>query len=224
MRKILIAAFLLATSAIPAAAADLPLKAPVYKAPAVSPAYNWSGWYVGGHVGYLWGNTSVWDEGVLIESDASTDGVIGGLLAGVNWQSAAFVFGIEGDFGWTNAHGNGAAVQVTERNLYDLNWTSHFRGRIGYATNNWLLFLAGGLALADFDYTQITTVVSSGGGGVYSGWSIGGGVDYAFSPNWVGRIEYLYDDFGDKNYLIGGDPYRVELTGQTLRGAIIFRH
>ena len=229
MRNFLIAAFLLATSAIPAAAADLPLKAPVYKAPAVSPAYNWSGWYVGGHVGYLWGNTSVWDEGVLIESDASTDGVVGGLLAGVNWQSGAFVFGIEGDFGWTNAHGtggDGGAVLVTKTNLYDFNRTSHVRGRVGYAMNNWLLFMAGGLALADFDYTQITTVVSSGGGGgaVYSGWSIGGGVDYAISPNWIGRIEYLYDDYGSKNYLIGGDPYHVELTGQTLRGAIIFRH
>ena len=225
MKRILIAAFTLATSAMLADAADLKIKPPVYKAPAVSPAYNWSGWYVGGHVGYMWGNTSVWDEGVLIESDAATDGVVGGLLAGVNWQSGAWVFGIEGDFGWTNAHGTGdtSQVQVTETNLYDFNWTGHVRGRAGYAMNNWLFFVAGGLAVADFEYTQVTTA-SVPVGSVYSGWSIGGGIDYAFNPNWIGRIEFLHDDFGSKSYLIGGEPYRVDLTAQTVRGAIIFKH
>ena len=230
MKKILITAFLLATAAIPAAAADLPLKAPVNKAPVVSPAYNWSGWYVGGHVGHLWGNTSVWDEGVLIESDAPTNGVIGGLLAGVNWQKGAFVFGIEGDFGWTNAHGTGGdggggAVPVTETNLYDFNWTSHVRARVGYAMNNWLLFMAGGIGAGGFRLHA-----DHDGECRYPWWRcLLRLVDRRWrrlchQPDWVGRIEYLYDDYGDKNYLIGGDPYRVELTGQTLRGAIIFRH
>lgn len=211
-----------------ASAADMPVKAPVNKAPYAVP-YNWSGFYVGGHVGYLWGRTRVEDDGIVTDANAPTNGVIGGALAGVNWQTGQVVLGLEGDFGWTHAKGTGAAlpppppVIVTEApNTYNFNWTSHVRGRLGYAFNNWLLFIAGGLAVADFDFHEgATTTVT---GAKYTGWSIGGGFDYAFTRNFSGRIEYLYDDYGHKNYTgADGDPYRVSLKGQTLRGALVWK-
>ena len=81
----------------------MPVKAPP-PAPAPLP-YNWGGLYLGGHFGYLWGRTRVEEEGVVTEPNAATNGVIGGVLAGYNWQAGPWVFGLEGDFGWTYAHG-----------------------------------------------------------------------------------------------------------------------
>jgi outer membrane immunogenic protein len=169
----------------------------------------------------MWGRSSVWDEGELFEKDAPTNGFVGGVLGGVNWQTRAWVLGLEGDFGWTNAHGTGVIAGSAPSNQYDSNWTSHIRGRIGYATSTVLWFVAGGLALADFDYTAafIVTTVSS----TFTGWTLGIGADTAITRSWIARVEYLHDDFGDKNFLIDGDdPYRVKLTGDTVRGALMY--
>jgi len=57
----------------------------------------------------LWGRTRVEEDGLVTEPNAATNGVIGGVLAGYNWQAGPWVFGIEGDFGWTDAHGTGQA-------------------------------------------------------------------------------------------------------------------
>jgi outer membrane immunogenic protein len=76
-----------------ASAADMPVKAPP-PAPAPLP-YNWGGLYLGGHFGYLWGRTRVEEEGVVTEPNAATNGVIGGVLAGYNWQAGPWVFGLE---------------------------------------------------------------------------------------------------------------------------------
>ena len=205
-----------------ALAADMPVKAPVPAAAKLP--YNWSGLYVGGHIGYMWGRTRVEDDGVVTEPNAKTNGTVGGVMLGYNWQSGPVVFGVEGDFGWTNAHGTGLAVIVTTQapNTYDVNWTSRARGRVGYAFDNWLFFIAGGFAVADFDFHEgaITTTV----GAKYTGWSIGGGAEMAITRNLVGRVEYLYDDFGHKDYIGStGDPYRVSFRGQTVRGALAWK-
>ena len=224
-------AFIVAVSAIAltqvALAADMPLKAPVTKAPIAAPPYDWSGFYVGGHIGYLWGRTRVEEDGVVTEPGAPTDGVIGGVLAGYNWQNGPVVFGLEGDFGWIHAHGVGQPTFITTQapNTYDLNWTSHLRGRAGYALDNWLFYVAGGLAVADLDFHEgAITTTPPPTGGKYFGWSIGGGAEFAFTRNLVGRIEYLYDDYGHKDYIgVTGDPYRVSLIGQTVRGALAWK-
>jgi opacity protein-like surface antigen len=144
-----------------AMAADMKVKAPVYKAPA--PSFSWTGFYVGGHFGYLWGRTRVEDDGVLIESGAPTNGVVGGVLAGANWQTGALVLGVEADADWTKAHGNGVlpiVVTTQAPNNYDFNWTGHFRGRAGYASGDWLIFVAGGLAIADLDFQEGATTTT----------------------------------------------------------------
>src|SRR5262245_52260222 len=219
MNKLLVAAVSLSALAVPAVGADM--NAPVYKAP-VYPVSNWSGFYIGGHAGYMWGRSTVWDDGDLVEKNAPTNGFVGGVLAGANWQTGAWVIGLEGDFGWTNAHGNGTGAHPAPSNSYDFNWTSHFRGRLGYATGSMLWFVAGGVALANFDYTQGSSGITITGSG-FTGWTLGGGADIAFSPNWIARVEYLHDDFGDKTFLINGDPYRLKLTGDTLRGALMYK-
>lgn len=224
MKKIAFAAIAALGFAGAASAADMPVKAPVAPAPPIQLPYNWGGLYLGGHVGYLWGRTRVEEDGLVTEPNASTSGVIGGVMAGYNWQTGPWVFGVEGDFGWTNAHGTGLQTPtIVTPNTYDVNWTGHVRGRFGYAFDNWLLFIAGGFAVADFEFHEGESVVQPPGGR-YNGWSIGGGAEVGITRNLVGRIEYLYDDFGSKDYIgVTGDPYRVHFTGQTLRGALAWK-
>ena len=122
MKRILIGisavASLIATSAL---AADLPAKAPIYtKAPVyVDPGYDWSGFYVGGNVGYSWGNSSGTQTltdpgtGTLLNSAATKfnmDGIIGGAQIGYNWQRDKWVFGLEADIQGSGQAGNGSAV------------------------------------------------------------------------------------------------------------------
>jgi outer membrane immunogenic protein len=115
MKRLLIgisaAASLLATGAL---AADLPVKAsPVYTKAPVYDVYDWTGFYVGGNVGYSWTN---WDSTMVggnstfpgtptlfsTTANPNVNGVVGGLQGGYNWQfSPKWVVGIEGDFNWT---------------------------------------------------------------------------------------------------------------------------
>lgn len=215
-----------------ASAADMPVKAP--QAPIAPPLYNWTGFYVGGHAGYFWGRTRVEEDGVVTEPNAKTNGFVGGVLGGYNWQTGPVVLGIEGDFGWSNAHGTGtvtppAPTVITTQlpNQYDVNWTSHVRGRLGYAADRWLFFVAGGLAIADFNFQEgatITTIIPAQVGATFVGWSIGGGIEYAITQNILARAEFLYDNFGHKDYIgSDGDPYRAKLTGSTARGALAWK-
>src|ERR1700682_3603630 len=111
MKKILLATVALtALVAAPAMAADL--ARPVYKAAPPPPvyAYSWTGCYVGGNVGGVWGNKGWFDydprDVTFGRSDGTHNpsGFIGGVQAGCDYQFAGgFVIGIAGDYDWTNA-------------------------------------------------------------------------------------------------------------------------
>lgn len=106
---------LLATSAF---AADLPVrtytKAPVY----VEPVYDWTGFYVGGNIGYSWGRSSTdlgfsdSTGGALLATPGkfNMDGVIGGGQIGYNWQRDKWVFGLEADIQGSGQEGNMTGV------------------------------------------------------------------------------------------------------------------
>lgn len=107
MKLKLIAAALLASTSI-AAAADMPART-YTKAPVVSPAFNWTGFYVGVHAGYGWGNSkSVATNGTLPFFPAGSvtsndlDGWLAGGQLGYNYQfSPNWLIGIEGDMAGT---------------------------------------------------------------------------------------------------------------------------
>ena len=181
-------------------------------------AYDWSGFYGGVHAGYLWGDVDLTDNGVALPP-AKFNGFVGGPLAGFNMQHDNFVFGLEGDFGWSDADGQGAAAAPPDF-AYDLNWDGHIRARAGYAADNFLFFAAGGLALADFDVNEIG---GGRGGTTYTGFTIGGGVDVGFAENFIGRVEYLHDEFGKESYTFDTDPYTADISSDTVRAALIYR-
>ena len=190
----------------------------------VQPAasYDWAGPYVGVDIGALWSSTDVTDNGVLVESNASTDGIVGGVLGGFNYQDGQMVVGLEGDFGLSNAHGTGVAV--FEPNKYDLEWTSHARARVGFAPDEGplLLFVAGGLAVSRFQFTEGESGDKTSK--TYLGGSLGAGAEYGFNKSLTARVEYVYDNFGMGSGLITIHDYKAKLEDQSmLRASLNFQ-
>src|SRR5450432_2315201 len=84
-----------------AAAADLHVKAPIRKAPIASPAYDWSGFYLGAHIGGAWSNSTLTDNALGASWNLGGTGFAGGFQAGYNLQAGNLLYGVEGDFDWT---------------------------------------------------------------------------------------------------------------------------
>jgi outer membrane immunogenic protein len=161
-----------------ALAADIPVKAPVYKAPVAAPIYNWTGFYVGGNAGYVWsaddsytltgtdtgagGFGSELADGTVPSSfSVSPSGFIGGVQAGYNFQSANWVYGIETDIQWTNAKDDFSVTStnplrsiITTSGSRELKWLGTFRGRAGMTVAPMaMLYVTGGLAYGQNDLT-----------------------------------------------------------------------
>jgi outer membrane immunogenic protein len=168
----LLASFALIGSA---AAADLPVKAPI------APVWIWDGFYVGANVGYSWGRASGTDvtapfPGFPSSPDGNFNGWLGGLQAGRNWQSGNWVFGIEGDIQITGEKGSstnsGSTARLVEAGS-DFNdiftqtlsgdrklpWFATLRGRIGGLIDpTTLLYGTGGLAVGHFTTSGQSTI------------------------------------------------------------------
>ena len=166
---LIIGAAAITLAAGPAFAADIPFKA---KAPAaVATAYNWTGFYVGGNVGYGWGSDTgaLWDSqvdapfiGIIpyfavggnVLPGVKPSGVIGGAQIGYNWQAASnWVLGLVADIQASDMHAlasntvtPGFAATSIQSNNSRIEWFGTARGRIGYAASNWLFYGTGGLA------------------------------------------------------------------------------
>jgi outer membrane immunogenic protein len=198
-----------------ASAADLPVKA--LPRPVVAAPYNWTGFYIGVNAGGSWGhqdNSLETTTGVIgFTNSDRIDGFIGGGQIGYNWQVNQWVFGLEADFQGSGQKGGGgfsitpvgffaAALPATTIAYEDkLNWFGTVRGRIGWAFDRWMPYITGGWAYGHGEVSGTTVVgvvgTSFSASQDYSGWTIGGGVEWAFQNNWSAKIEYLYIDFGD---------------------------
>jgi outer membrane immunogenic protein len=185
-----------------ASAADMLLKAPP-----PAPVASWTGCYVGGNVGYVSEHNSWYD--VPAATDAGGDrgnSALGGAQLGCDYQFASrWVVGVQGMFDWTginNGHvypGTGSEVLNTKTD-----WVDTLTARIGYAVvPQALLYLKGGGAWASTDYSDSNAAVVPAYAGqasvTRSGWTIGGGLEYAFLPNWSVFAEYDYIDLGSQN-------------------------
>lgn len=199
----------------PAFAADLP----VYKAPPMISAYNWTGFYVGGHVG--WGvidengtlvattaGAPILPPGTVINGDRSS--FLGGGQTGYNWQIGKWVFGVEGDLSWTDAKTstttNGTLVANSFRvENANTHWYATLTGRVGYAWDNWLFYVKGGAAGVNVNYSANVSVAGivtafPGLSDTRKGWTIGAGIEQALSSNWSWKLEYDFMDFGTRRY------------------------
>lgn len=211
MRRFFVA--LLATSAltVSAFAADMPVKAPAYRVAPV-PMYNWTGFYVGVNGGGVWGHSS-WQYVVSGNTAGhnNSGGLVGGTV-GYNYQfPEKWLLGIEADWGWAGVNGSASCPSAAFSCETKIDSIGTLRGRAGYAMNEWLFFVSGGLA---WDHAKVQTVNIAGTATPTSGtatngetkwnagWTVGGGVEWGFLPNWSLKVEYLYADFGAHSYIV----------------------
>jgi opacity protein-like surface antigen len=190
-------------------------------------AYLWSGAYVGGFAGMSWDNQA-WSTAfgpsplpiVAVTHDTPTlsGGLIGG-QAGYNWQAGRTVFGIEGDYGFSNSRGGGACDNAggavtgifdftCQAEIHDL---ASVTGRVGLADGRALFYVKGGLALGD---VRIETKQNSnlpvppsgtpinGETKWQAGWAVGAGMEFALTNRWSARAEYMHYDLGSSNYAV----------------------
>jgi outer membrane immunogenic protein len=173
----------------PVIAADLPVKA----APPPAP-YNWTGCYAGGHFGSLFEESS-W--GALGSHDGT--GLLLGGQVGCNYQLSTWVFGIQGDAAWSNLSGTHADqlnVGLTDETKIDL--LSSLTARFGYAWGRLLAYGKAGGAWTHENYNIqfADTATFASTSDTRSGWTIGGGFEYAITNNFTMFFEYNYYDFG----------------------------
>jgi outer membrane immunogenic protein len=176
------AADLVAPDALPA---DTPIDAGTF---------DWNGAYVGISGGYVDPN---YDIGFLDTKRGFGKGsyLIGG-TAGYNYQIDSFVLGVEGDLSYANYRGSFT-------NLFGFGFDGHadssylgtVRGRVGYTFDNVLVYGTGGVAFTDLKVQTPAGKIDKG----LTGYTVGAGVEYGFSPNTTVKFEYLYADFGDQN-------------------------
>ena len=210
-------ASLLTTSAF---AADLAPR--MYsKAPApVVAVYDWTGFYIGGNVGYSWGRSS--DTSTLTNAagtilltsagKANLDGIVGGGQIGYNWQMQNWVWGLEADIQGTDEKGSRAfsylpapiignnfapTVAVPFALSQKIDWFGTVRARAGVLVDpKVLLYVTGGLAYGEVKTSEAIGVVpvwfSSATTNV--GWTVGAGIEGVIGGNWTAKLEYLYVD------------------------------
>src|ERR1700738_3734343 len=182
------------------------------EAPVRSVIYDWTGFYLGGHVGYGGGSLGpgtnpLPEQGVFFPH--SVTGLIGGYQAGYNRQfSNHVVLGIEADASFTSPL-DGPAVTPAPFST-TLDYVGTVRGRIGYAFGTLLPYVTGGFA---WGHGRVN--FDDGGGSALllraqnqPGWAAGAGVEFGVSCNWTAKLEYNYIDLARRTYDLsdGGLP------------------
>jgi outer membrane immunogenic protein len=246
MKKLLATLVASLTFIAAAQAADMPAK-PVYKAPPMAASFSWTGFYLGGHAGYGWGDESWCRTGGIGPNGCTTPvpgqnyanvdpkGWLGGVQAGFNWQSSQFVFGVEGDVSFTGMDGNGPfrTFNSTYVANSDVNYVATLAGRLGIAFDRALIYGKGGFAWMDEDNWIVNTTagtVFARTNSVRTGWVAGAGIEYAIADGWSAKAEYNYMDFGSDTKTIAGStggggtgPVTIDHTVQVVKFGVNYR-
>ncbi|MEJ0092035.1 MAG: outer membrane protein [Methylocella sp.] len=203
--------------------------------------------YIGGQIGYAWGNqnSNLGDNlGEFVQLSNSANGVIGGAHVGYNLQLSQFVIGFEGSVDGTSLSksiNNNSLLGGLFPGNVNVNVSSNvqgsIRGRVGYAWDRILLYATGGVAFAGTNSSvrsNFGPLVSDAGEPLFPGfngsdsasstrvgWTVGGGIEYAVTNNWSIRAEYRYSDFGHTTLFA---PNSFAIPGIDPIGAFLNRH
>jgi outer membrane immunogenic protein len=173
---------------------------PVYRTPRAI-IYDWTGLYVGGHVGFL-------------DTDGDS-GFLGGGQAGFNYQVGQWVFGTEWQMSATSIKESANFGPI--RAEASLDWISTIAGRAGFAFDQWLVYGKLGAAWAHVSGSVTMGPFSASASDTINGWMFGLGTEYALRNNWSVKFEYNMLEFdpgtihsvkGGVNYRFGFDPRR----------------
>jgi high affinity Mn2+ porin len=211
-------------AAAPAMAAEVPMaavKAP-WQPPVVQP-YDWTGLYVGAHLGYA-GGRSNWSASPDLASSldlfqssdifTGSGSYFGGLQIGYDFMLAnRVVLGLQLDASFPGFPRHGVSVGGTSIfSTPEIGLASYsesvlhsgtLRGRVGYAPANWLFYATGGFAWTynQLTLTQLADDTTDSPFLWRLGWVAGLGVEWAFAPNWTVNLEYLYTKYGNSSVL-----------------------
>jgi outer membrane immunogenic protein len=182
---------------------------------AATPAWSWTGFYVGLNGGYgvagdpfsqLATVAGVPATGTFANANVAPTGGLFGGQAGYNWQTGAVVFGLEGDADWADQHGTSCGFECSmafNPAFYTtvdqkLDWLATARGRLGLANAGYLFYVTGGGAFGGVKETDALPGVPAAASfsQTRSGWTAGLGVEARLWGNWSGKLEYLHFDLG----------------------------
>ena len=204
MKKLLPAIVALALGdAAPALAADLGPRA-YTKAPAYAePIYNWTGFYIGGHVGGAVSSNEFLNG--VVTGNRHQGRLLGGVQAGADYQFAGnWLVGAEGQYSWLGGNNNaiifpGGFVYTNDRRSL-----ASVTGRAGFIWGPALIYVKGGYAYSD----NRETLTFAGRPVAFAfdknhrdGYTVGTGLEYMFAPNFSGKVEYQYYDFGSSRFV-----------------------
>jgi outer membrane immunogenic protein len=150
--------------------------------------YSWAGPYIGGNVGYQWGD--------ITNNGASPSGFAGGVQGGYNWQFGQWVLGAEADLQASGANDTFAAWKFSNP------WFGTLRGRAGFAMNNILIYGTGGLAFGSVRAEVLNLTESHAA----AGWTLGVGAEIGITQNWTAKAEYLYVNLNNSQFALTGLP------------------
>jgi outer membrane immunogenic protein len=207
MKRILMAGAVALVAVTQAIAADLPPpmapppRAPAAYVPVVSPAYNWSGFYIGLNAGYGFGD-STWNTPLGNSPSFGVNGAMGGATIGGNYQIGQIVLGFEGDYDWQNLRGSATSGICTVAGSGSVisgcdtasNWYGTFRGRLGYAMDRIMIYATAGGAVTDI---KASTAANSWASNTELGWAAGAGIEGAITDNLTAKVEYLFADYSN---------------------------
>jgi outer membrane immunogenic protein len=213
MKKILLSTVALLSLSAGAMAADLPSRrmAPAPMVAAV-PVFTWTGFYFGVNAGYGWSDDDF--DAVDFADDEDDGGFVGGAQIGYNYQIGSFVVGLEGDVQFADFGRDGVFNfededgDILEGEFESSDWFGTVRARAGVAFGQALIYGTGGFAFAD-DAT---------------GWTVGGGLEYAFTNNLSAKIEGLYVNLeNDDDFDFDIDGFDGETDFGVVRAGLNFR-
>jgi outer membrane immunogenic protein len=234
-----IGALAVTTITLPATAADLgrPVKAPPMAPVAAPPPFSWAGCYIGGHAGGKWPqhdttltvatfpNVTVFGVGNGFDNGNDDASFIGGGQLGCQWQSGSWVVGIEGDFSGTDINRTFVAGPLVRSPFlpgdalrFQNDWESSVRGRLGWAWDRWMVYATGGVAFANVEATffPIDSALAFSDSRTLTGWTIGGGVEYAFWQNVSFGLEYRFSSYDTERFnhgtILVGNNFAIPLT------------
>ena len=206
MKKLLLATVALVAlgATVPALAADLAAR-PYTKAPppVMAPIYNWTGFYIGGHVGAAFGNDNTFNG--LVIGNNNDARFLGGVQVGADYQFAPnWVLGVEGQFSWLGGNNNVVTFPNGYAYTNDQRGLGSVTGRIGYTWGPALLYVKGGYAYSDNRETLLLAGVPQAFAFDHNhrdGYTVGAGLEYMFAQNWSAKAEYQYYNFGSTQFV-----------------------
>lgn len=195
------------------------------------PTTDWTGCYAGVHAG-----GGIIDDNFVPPFQViprTGTGAVAGAQAGCNVQTGIMVFGVESEAAWsnlTNRFSQTAVVfQIAQtQDTSDRNrWSADLAARGGIAFDRALLYGKAGVAAGRFDFSDVETFGGSSatldGSTTLIGLLLGGGIEYAFAPNWSVLLEYDHVGYLSRNVVLGAFTTNESATTNTVKAGINYK-